>query len=162
LKEGSVKEKKVRTALVVATDMILRRPRTEYQVRLALKKKGYEAEEIDSAVEELIQAEYVDDGDYAVRYLEVLSSKRYGRRRVVDEMRRRGLAFDLAMATVENHYTAEEEMDNAMAVAEKALRDTPDDAGNREISRRISLKLTAKGFDYEIINRVIPRFLHDK
>jgi SOS response regulatory protein OraA/RecX len=78
-----------------ALSLVERQPRTEYQIRLSLTKAGYDADETSDAVIRLIDAGLLDDREYAQRYLEILIEKRRGRRRVVDEMRRRGLEPDL-------------------------------------------------------------------
>jgi regulatory protein len=154
------KEKAVKPAIEKAYDYLAKRAHTEYQLKLKLTKAGYPPEEIDTAVDELTDLGYIDDTDFAGRYLERLISKQYGRRRMFDEMRRQGIAPALAQEVIAEGYSEEAERENAWAVAQRAIESAAKDATQRDYARRISLKLTGKGYDYSVIHATIDRFFH--
>jgi regulatory protein len=138
--------------------------KTEKQIRDALSKEVrgvgfYELCEIDEAIGRLKELGYIDDRAYAERYLEILVGKRHGRRRVKDEMRRCGIAPMLAEDIIEGGYSPEKERENAEALAQKAL-DTGDlPADRRRAAQRLSSRLAAKGYGYDMINSVVGELL---
>ncbi|MDR3073050.1 MAG: RecX family transcriptional regulator [Clostridiales Family XIII bacterium] len=149
---------KKKSALEKAYGILARRPYTEYQIRLKLIKSDYSEQEIDKAISELFENHYLDDNDYAERYLQILIEKQFGRRRMFDEMRRQGIAPTLAKEIISEGYSQEHERECAMRVAMRATDGLKEDASFREKARRISLKLTGKGFDYETIHYTIDHF----
>ncbi|MDR0852345.1 MAG: recombination regulator RecX [Clostridiales Family XIII bacterium] len=139
--------------------LLEKQSRTAYQIRLSLSKAGYDAQEIDEALEFLVDVGYIDDAAYAKRYLEILIEKGRGRRRAADEMRRHGLAAELVRFTIEDGYPAETERENAMIIATKATSEMRDDVPKTQIARRISLKLTGQGYNFDVINSVIDEII---
>ncbi|MDR0817471.1 MAG: recombination regulator RecX [Clostridiales Family XIII bacterium] len=159
------KEKPRRAAFDKALSLIERQERTEYQIRLSLTKAGYDEDEANEALARLIDAGLVNDREYAGRYLEILIEKRRGRRRVVDEMRRRGLDAFLIEDVLAEGYPEDVEEANALVVARKALDKLPDDldkrADRRKIAGKISIKLTGQGYNFDLINRTVEKVLGD-
>jgi SOS response regulatory protein OraA/RecX len=52
-----------------ALHYINRYPKTDYELRLQLRKKGYYQEEIDEALEQLYRLNYVNDEEFTRLYL---------------------------------------------------------------------------------------------
>ncbi|MDR1952857.1 MAG: RecX family transcriptional regulator [Clostridiales Family XIII bacterium] len=140
-----------------ALAFLVRRDRTEYQVRLLLTKEGYAPAEIEDAVAFLESLGYVDDAVYAERYLRELIEKGRGRRRIVDEMRRRGLHVDLIAEVLRTSFSAELELENAIKLARKVVGALPEDAEKTIRARKIFLKLTGQGYNFDVINMAMNR-----
>ncbi|MDR1496128.1 MAG: RecX family transcriptional regulator [Clostridiales Family XIII bacterium] len=150
-----------------AVDMLARRMRTEREMRGLLSGKtrgrvsggrevvGYDESEIDDAIERLKEFGYIDDRAYAERYRETRVEKKRGHRRIKEEMLRRGLSAEIVEETLAGGYVEEVERANAAAVAAKALEALPEDMDPRRKARKISSRLVAQGYGYEVINPVI-------
>ena len=52
-----------KTALVTAVDYLARQAHSEKKLREKLQRKGFPQEEIDAAIERLIERKYLDDAD---------------------------------------------------------------------------------------------------
>ncbi|MDR0854324.1 MAG: recombination regulator RecX [Clostridiales Family XIII bacterium] len=163
------------SAIEKAYDYLSRRAHTEYEIRLKLRKKEYAEDEIDGAVAQLLLDGYIDDRDFAERYLRVLIEKGRGKRRIKDEMRRKGIAEELAVATIEACMSEEDERANALRYAEKILEKmdchaslamTEVDGGTggsgagmtegggmtNEVKRKVNSKMVEQGYPYDTIN----------
>jgi regulatory protein len=150
---------KKKSARAKALSLLERRDRTEYQVRLLLTKAGYASEEIEDAVAFLGSLGYVDDAVYAERYLRALIEKGRGRRRIVDEMRRRGLSGDLIAEVLREGFPEELELKNAVTLAQKVVGTLPENTDKRIRERKVFLKLTGQGYNFDVINMAMNRVI---
>ncbi|MDR2486418.1 MAG: recombination regulator RecX [Clostridiales Family XIII bacterium] len=142
-----------KTAYGKALDLLGRQPRTDAGLRLLLRKAGYTQDETDDALLRLTEDGYVDDASFAVRCLEILMEKRRGRRRAIDELRRKGIPEALARSTVAEGYPAETERENARSVAARALAEAGLD--REKARRRVTLRLVGQGYDEGTIRSVL-------
>ena len=144
-----------------ALDLLAFRPRSATELRRRLVQKGVEAPRAEAAVARLVEQGVVDDRAYAVA---VARSKALGagasRRRVGQELARRGVDREVADAAVEEVWR-EEEVDQTEAVerlARKrltALRGL--DAPTRR--RRLYAFLARRGYDADEIRRAMDAVL---
>ena len=105
---GQSKGKTARkSAIDTAADYIGLRPRTVAETRRKLKEKGYEDEEIESAIASMIDYKYLDDYSYCISYFRYAYSKQRGRRRIVRELAEKGVDREL-IETAYDDYCAEE------------------------------------------------------
>ena len=105
---GQSKRKTARkSALDTAADFIGLRPRTVAETRRKLKEKGYEDDEIESAIASMIDYKYLDDYSYCISYFRYAYSKKRGRRRIVRELAEKGVDREL-IETAYDDYCAEE------------------------------------------------------
>ena len=105
---GQSKRKTARkSALDTAADFIGLRPRTVAETRRKLKEKGYEDDEIESAIASMIDYKYLDDYSYCISYFRYAYSKQRGRRRIVRELAEKGVDREL-IETAYDDYCAEE------------------------------------------------------
>ncbi|MDR3224682.1 MAG: RecX family transcriptional regulator [Clostridiales Family XIII bacterium] len=153
-------DKPKRPAFDKAANLLARRMMTEKQVREALAKAdsksgGYPADEIEDAVARLKELGYIDDKAYAERYLEVLIDKKRGRRRIREEMRRRGIDVALIDETISAGFADEIERENAVALTEKIIAGLPEGTDRRFAAQRISRRLIGQGYQFDLINSVI-------
>jgi regulatory protein len=151
-----------RSAFDKAVDMLARRMMTEKQMCEALEKAGsksgcYAEDEIEDAVARLKELGYIDDKAYADRYLEVLIDKKRGRRRIRDEMLRRGIDATLIDETIGAGLSDEAERENAVALTEKMIAGLPEGADSHLTARRISRRLIGQGYSFDLINSVIAQ-----
>lgn len=146
-----------------ALNMLALRARSAAELRRLLVRKGEPAEQVDAAIERLLRAGFLDDASFARQFAR---SKFLGaglsRRRVQQELARRGVARDVADAAVaevfaEEHVDEEGTLDR---VARKKLKSLArlDEATQR---RRLYAFLARRGYDNDDITRtlrsVMPR-----
>jgi len=154
--EGTAAKKKQRPS---ATDkgmsLCCRQSRTEFQIRRSLAKSAYSAGEIDCAIKNLIDTGYINDKDYAERFLEILIGKKRGRRRVLDDLKRHGIEAALAEKTVREGYSVEDEKKNAEAAAYKAIKVMPQGRERKKVRDSLYRHLTSQGYGYDITAAVM-------
>jgi len=131
-----------------------KRDRTKREVADRLAKAGYSGETIERTIERLREAGFVDDADYAARYLDVLVAKGGGSLRIREEMRRKGLPDGLVRDTIEAGIG--DERARALAAAQKALASVPEGTDPQKAIARVSRKLISLGFSYSVIGELMP------
>ncbi|MDR1043030.1 MAG: RecX family transcriptional regulator, partial [Clostridiales Family XIII bacterium] len=169
MKDGQEQKTSGRSAFDLAVDFLARRIRTEKEVRAFLAGKvGYgeagtgetdRTDEADEAVERLKELGYIDDRAYAARYLEILVGKKRGRRRIREEMRRRGLDAELIEETLADDYAESDERENALRIASNIFGSLPEGMDARKAAQKISSRLVTQGYSYDLINSVIGELL---
>ena len=107
-----------------------------------------------SVVERLREVGLLDDERYAARLARSLSEqKHYPRRRIEQELRRRGLAPLLAQTAAEE--VDGEDYEQALALLERKYYKKLDDPDSR---RRVIAALARRGFSYGAIRRAMDAF----
>ena len=152
--DGDKSKKALEKALVFLT----KKDRTEREIIEKLSKSGYSKDVIDDVLVKLADYGYVNDEDYAKRYLDSLIEKGKGKYAIRDAMSRKGLPSELVANTIEDGYSSEREQENALNLANKVLEEVF--TGNEETSKiiaKINRRLMGRGFSYEIINNVMSK-----
>jgi regulatory protein len=140
-----------------ALDKLEARARAVSELRRLLIRKGEPPEEVDAAIERLRGSGLLDDANFA---RQLTRSKALGgghsRRRIQQELAKRGVARDVSDAAIEQVFE-EESVDEGAAierVARKKLRTlTGVDAATR--TRRLYGFLARRGYDSDDIARVV-------
>ena len=145
-------------ALPAAERSLQRVPCTATTLRLRLLRMGFDAAAAEAAVGALRDRSLLDDERFARAWVaDRAPRKGYGRQRLEQELRARGIARDI-IAAVLTVYTPEEELDQATAAAERrwrqitAGRSDPDIVSAR---RRLTAWMQRRGFPSAIIAQVI-------
>jgi len=135
------------------------KPRTEKELRDSLKKRGASEEKIEEIITHLSELGYIDDNLYA----EVFSrfgarERKWGRFRLLLEMKKRGIAEEVAEKAVSRYFSEEEKEEDVLKRAlEKRLRMTgpPKDIAQ---FKRLYDYLARKGFPSNLILSVLAPF----
>jgi len=139
--------------LAKALGAIGRKERTVAEMREWLEVRDVESDEIDRVVNFLIENEALDDRKFAFAYT---SDKRelagWGRTRIRETLRKRGLSIDLIQEALEQD-GGESEVDRATRVLEERGADLSDDRGR---SRALGL-LSRRGYSSEEAYAAIRR-----
>src|SRR5437867_584865 len=126
-----------------ALNMIALRARSSTELRRVLIRKGEPSEYVDVAVDRLIRAGFLDDASFAKQFTRMkVVGAGLSRRRVNQELARRGIARDVA----------------EFAVAEVFDEERIDEAGTLERVARKKLKSLAR-FDSTVQRRRLYAFL---
>src|SRR5918997_5227538 len=102
------------------------RPRSEKEVRDRLRRGGYEQEAIEHAIARLHEWRYLDDADFARRWVENRTTHRpRGRRLLQQELRHKGIDGEIARDVID-----EADLDETGAAEALARRRLPAYAGD--------------------------------
>ena len=101
------------------------RPRSEKEVRDRLRRGGYEQDAIEHAIARLHEWRYLDDADFARRWVENRTTHRpRGRRLLQQELRHKGIDGEIARDAIDDA-----ELDETGAAEALARRRLPSYAG---------------------------------
>jgi regulatory protein len=133
------------------------RPRSEREVRDRLRRGSFSAETIEAVLGRLHEWRYLDDADFARRWVENRASQRpRGRRLLQQELRQKGIDAETAREAID-----EADLDEITAATELARRRLPAYAGDEPaaVRRRLSSYLARRGYGYDVIRVALERAL---
>ena len=133
--------------------LLEKRDYTEKELRQKLisGKTEYTQEEMDAAIDYVKSFHYVDDGRFACRYIEAMSSRK-SRRQIEQELYRKGVEKELVQEAFEEVGEVPEEEQIARWM-EKRHYD-PSETDPKEKQKMYAF-LARKGFRYENIQRAM-------
>jgi regulatory protein len=133
------------------------RPRSEKEVRDRLRRGGYQQEAIEHAITRLHEWRYLDDADFARRWVENRTAHRpRGKRLLQQELRHKGIDGETARDAID-----EADLDETGAAEALARRRLPAYAGDdpAAIRRRLGAYLARRGYGYDVIRIALDRAL---
>jgi len=128
------------------------RPHSAAELRLKLRRRGHDADEVESALTRLRELGYLDDAAFAQSLVGWRSRSR-GRRAIASELAARGVPREVSAAVLAE-VDPEAELAAAQALLARSLRDRGDE---RELSRAVA-KLRRRGFDADTIQSALRAF----
>jgi regulatory protein len=146
-----------------ALNLLAFRARSARELRRRLVQKGDNAERVDRVIDRLREAGLVNDADFARQLARSKVSAGASRRRLHQELFRRGVARDVADEAVDE--VMEDEAIDEVALAERVARKrlpslaTVDPESRR---RRLYAFLARRGHDSDVIREVLARVLADE
>lgn len=147
-----------RTARECALGLVECCDRTEKEIRQKLKDREYVPDEIDEAVVFLKEYHYVDDAEYARRYIHICSSKK-SMRQIRAALERKGVDRNLIAEGLE-----EEPVDEEAQVRRLLLKKgyQPGQRMEADCYRKLTGALCRKGFSYDTIRRVTDQMCEEE
>ena len=133
------------------------RPRSEKEVRDRLRRGGFEQDAIEHAIARLHEWHYLDDADFARRWVENRTAHRpRGRRLLQQELRHKGIDVEIAREAIDDA-----DLDETGAAEALARRRLPAYAGDEPaaIRRRLGAYLARRGYGYDVIRVALDRAL---
>ncbi len=133
------------------------RPRTEQEVRTRLRRAGHSHEVIAQVMAKLHEWRYLDDADFARRWVENRTEhKPRGRRLLQQELRQKGVAAETAREVI-----ADAEVDEAAAAEILARKRLASYAGDdpQAVRRKLSSYLARRGYGYDVVRGAVERVL---
>ena len=126
-------------------------------MRQKLKEREYGPQEIEEALSFLKEYHYIDDADYAERYIRVYSRKK-STRQIRFDLERKGIARDVV-----EQYLEESPVDEEGQIREYLLKKgcRPGERLDAAVYKKITAGLCRRGFSYEAIRRVMDRMLRE-
>jgi regulatory protein len=143
----------------VATRQLSYRPRSVSELRQTLAQRGFGPKIIDQVIERFRELGYLDDADFARRWIqtrEQLAPR--GTRLLKQELRQKGIDADLAEEALADADL--DELETATRIAERRLpkltgldRDTQ--------RRRLASYLERRGFSHDIVRQIDRKFFRE-
>lgn len=124
--------------------------KTEQELRRKLKEGFYPQEAIESAISFLKRNHFIDDRNYADRYVE-FHSEHKSRKQIQYELKKKGIDQELIREVLEDRPIDEEEQIRSY-IRKKRLR--PDEMSRAE-RQKVMAALGRKGFSYEAVSRIL-------
>ena len=142
-------------ATAAALNFLAYRPRSEGEIRTRLRKGGFPVEVIEHTLERLRDWHYVDDDDFARRWIENRSQHRpRGARLLAMELRAKGIDPAVAGEAIEE--AGLDEAADALEMARQRLRQLAGlDPTVRD--RRLSAYLARRGYGFDVIRPVLEQ-----
>lgn len=132
------------------------RMRSAREIRQYLAKKGFSASASEHAIERLLKLKYLNDANYAERFIAYQKNRRpVGRHFIESGLALKGIPREIIKKSLKRSFSAEEELESAIAAAEKKLSTL---AGKPNISSRLYSFLAQRGFGHDVIARAIRGF----
>jgi regulatory protein len=148
-------EKELTRAKNAAYRLLTYRPRSRAELRQKLQDKEFDQAVIEAVVSDLARLGYVNDRQFAEQWASSrVRLRAFGRRRIEQELRRKGVDREVIVEALAVVFGAEPELGTAMSAAEKKLN-TMRSADRETRRRRLAGFLERKGYSYEIIRKVI-------
>ena len=130
-------------------------PRSAAEMERYLGKKGFDHHLIKEIVEGFRNSGYIDDVDYAARYISnKLGKKLVGKNLLFTELMKKGISRSVIKQALKESESIHGNFDEVLAIAEKkygTLKDKKNPIG------KLAYFLNGRGFDSDMVNAVIDR-----
>lgn len=139
-----------------AVNLLSFRPRSEHELRIRLRKKGYEDNWIDASLEKLRNYKYVDDQQFARMYtLDRINIKKLGQRAIKQELRMKGINKEIIDDVVEDLCEEDKELEQAIELIEKKVRNLSSKEDYYKQRQKLLQHLVRKGYSFDIAGRAV-------
>lgn len=128
---------------------IVRRPRSEWEIREYLKRKEYDPELIDAVVERLYDAKFLDDESFAQMWVNSRRTlKSTSQRRLTMELRQKRVADDVVKRVLEHDETDERQVIRELVTKKRKQTRYQD-------PQKLMAYLMRQGFNYDDVKIVL-------
>lgn len=146
-----------RKATGAALRLLAHRPRAVVELTRRLRQKGYAPEAIDGAIAKLREWHYLDDGDFARRWVEARQTHRpRSARLLTQELRQKGVDTETISEALDDA-----DLDERADALRLAQQKAPTYAGlPPEVQqRRLASFLARRGYGYDIVRQAVEAVL---
>ncbi|WP_455089910.1 regulatory protein RecX [Peptoanaerobacter stomatis] len=125
-----------------------------------LRQKKFTQDAVDYAMNFVDKYEFINEEDMAEKLVSgVYKHKKYSKKKIQNELRQKGIDYEVINELVSD-IDDEEEYENAMHFAQKKYKSISV-KDNETIKRRLISALSYRGFNYDIIRKVIDKIIYD-
>lgn len=137
------------------------RDHSEKEIRAKLLRK-HDADYVEEAIERLIELDLINDERYAENYArELFEHKRFGRMRIISELRAKGISSDIANAAVDELFS-EEEPDNIQRIVDIIGKRYYNRMNNEVGRKKVFSALQRMGYSFSDIREAMSEFSDDE
>jgi len=142
------------TAKQLALKYVAVRMRTKQEVIAYLKKKGCDKTQVQDAIAFLTEYQYLDDAAYCKAWIhDKLQFHPCGRQKLAMELSKKISDRQLVQLSLEEYYSAEQELENAQKAVEQKLNSS---FGRKQVTReQLARFLYSRGYSGAIIEQVM-------
>lgn len=143
-----------RPALDYAVSLLAARAHATGELESKLLRAGYCPATVEMVLYKLSSNHLTNDEEFARQWVQVRAGRKLGARRIAQELRCKGVSEEEAEAALET-LDPEEQLDSAVALAEKGLRKAKTGEDPRKTRQRVSAMLVRRGFSYDMVREAI-------
>jgi regulatory protein len=133
--------------------------KSEYELRLKMKNKGFELQLIDNAISTLKEQKYLDDERYCEMFInDKVNISKHGVRKIKEALYYKGIDKEIIEEKIKN-ISAESEEERAFILGEKKLSSIKENDTRKKMAK-LSNYLIGKGFEYETVNKTVRKLLN--
>lgn len=133
--------------------------KSEYELRLKMKNKGFNPQLIDNAISILKEHKYLDDERYCEMFInDKINISKHGVRKIKEALYYKGIDKEIIEEKIKC-ISAESEEERALLLGEKKLLNIKEN-DNRKKMAKLSNYLLGKGFEYETVNKTLRKLLN--
>lgn len=136
-----------------AMHLLEKQDRTRKNLSDKLRESGYPMRAVEEAVSYVESYHYIDDDRYARNYIRYHQEGK-SRRRIYEDLYKKGIAKEVIEQAIEEEYSASEE-DQIIALLEKKHFDIS--TADMKEKSRIYRFLLGRGFSYQTIDRILSK-----
>jgi recX family len=134
--------------------------KTRKELIIKLRQKKFTQDAVDYAMNFVDKYEFINEEDMAEKLVSgVYKHKKYSKKKIQNELRQKGIDYEVINELVSD-IDDEEEYENAMHFAQKKYKSISA-KDNETIKRRLISALSYRGFNYDIIRKVIDKIIYD-
>ena len=142
-----------------ALSILSKASQSEKQIRQKLAK-DYEEDTIDKVIEFLQKYKFVDDEDLASRIVNTnVNLNKYGKNKIKQNLYNKGIDKNIIETTIDDIDT-DKEFENALYLGKKRYERLKNE-DPRKAYQKIGNHLAYKGFNYDIIKKVLNKLFND-
>ncbi|NUM81035.1 regulatory protein RecX [bacterium] len=140
-----------------ALNLLAIRPRSISELKNRLVRKEFSTQSIDQCLSELSEKGYLNDADFAHRYVRArLKQKALGESMMRMELRKKGLSNDLIEKSIQSVYGDETALTMALDVARKKMA-TYKKLEPQKVRQKLFFFLSQRGFSQNVIREVFKK-----
>lgn len=134
--------------------------KTRKELIIKLRQKKFTQDAIDYAMSFVDNYEFINEEDMAEKLVSgAYKRKKYSKRKIQNELRQKGIDYEV-INELTSDIDDDEEYENAMHFAQKKYKSISA-KDNETIKRRLISALSYRGFNYDIIRKVIDKIIYD-
>jgi len=128
---------------------------TKKEIETKLIQKGYSKEMVQVVISELEEMRYLDDQRFTMNWIEGRAQRKLlGKKRLKQELKDKGIEERIILQKLEDFFSAGKDLELALLAARKKAS-LSRDLDKDKLKRRLADFLQRRGFDYQIIKKVI-------
>ena len=147
-----------RFALDRAVGYLAARARSKQEIEQKLLQVGYRPCTVEMVLYKLEREHLLDDADFARQWVESRATHKLGKRRIAQELRRKGISqeeAEEALSVIDD----EDQLAGAIALAEKAAARIKPGEDPHKASQRIGAMLARRGYSWDITKEALQQAL---
>ena len=138
-------------------DLLSRRSHSKSELRLKLLKKNFDYHLISAVLNDLEKIKYLDDYDFAIKFTdEKIKRRKQGLNLIRKQLQKKGISREYIDSVLSRYEDDEVIFNNALEIGKiKYNFLLKKDIDQNKLNLKLRAFLTSRGYDYEIINRVL-------